>query len=317
MYSTVYLLIQTTTSWTRTIVVSFCKSYFLPEEAFSALYCTVESPQIHSFHNSDKSQAPSLGLKPFFSLLLSDTQSFLTNSVCPSAKMFSKQSLKFFKSNLAFFKGQGSQGVCMKQNLSSRSTGRLSRLDFGPKPADASCSTRNDRAGEHYRLATYPRGYQLEKKRVKAARLSKLLFPAPAPNPQPSDPFGSPNIYRAPGLRGGDSKFACACFRPTERTTSWGLADHVRRHEAQTAGIPFQWPPTIQEALPTVPFAFESLCQHCRGGHQEAQIIVHDEIMTDAPEELWDVGMYDTVIDVPMEDAPPLKHSSIIHFLPI
>lgn len=83
----------------------------------------------------------------------------------------------------------------MKRSLPSRSTGRLSRLDFGPKPASP-CSNRNNRAGEQYRLATYPRGYQLEKKRAKVARIYKLPFPPPAlQTTQPSEPFGSPNIY--------------------------------------------------------------------------------------------------------------------------
>lgn len=235
--------------------------------------------------------------------------------------MLSKRSLPSFKSNITLFKGQSSRSVRVRKTISSRSTGRLSRVDFGPKPVQASKKYPLPFIPACFRkdTATYPRGYQLSKARARATRIEQVLSPAPVPPPTPqsSDPFGSPNIYRALGLRGGDSKFACACFRPAERTDSWGLADHIRKHEAEVAGLPFQWPPVNQEALPPVPF--QSLCEYCRatvdGTYQETEIIIEDEIMTDAEEEVWDVDMYDVVIDTEMEDAPPLSAFSDQSFL--
>lgn len=117
--------------------------------------------------------------------------------------MIAKQSLKFLKANVASLKGKVPQGISKKQSLAPRSTGRLSRVDLGPKPAQA---FRSVRAREQHRLATYPLGYQLDQARKRVAKLSELLFPVSSPAsrfassptpgpapwaPQPWSPSGS------------------------------------------------------------------------------------------------------------------------------
>lgn len=76
-------------------------------------------------------------------------------------------------------------------------------------------------------------------------------------------PFGRPEIYYSPGLQGGDSVWACPCFRPIPRTTSWGATDHLRRQEALEEGRPFQWPP-LRYAEPE-PVPEDERCAYCRG----------------------------------------------------
>ncbi|KIW17280.1 hypothetical protein PV08_04471 [Exophiala spinifera] len=76
-------------------------------------------------------------------------------------------------------------------------------------------------------------------------------------------PFGRPEIYYSPGLQGGESVWACPCFRPTPRTTSWGATDHLRRQEAIKEGRPFQWPPLRYPEPEPVPE--EERCAYCRG----------------------------------------------------
>jgi hypothetical protein len=85
----------------------------------------------------------------------------------------------------------------------------------------------------------------------------------PTKHPKPQDPLRPAEIYRAPGLRGGDSVWACPCFRPQRRSDSWGATDHLRRQDAIREGRPFQWPPMVAPELPPIPE--DERCAYCRG----------------------------------------------------
>ncbi|KIW57252.1 hypothetical protein PV05_05828 [Exophiala xenobiotica] len=77
------------------------------------------------------------------------------------------------------------------------------------------------------------------------------------------DPFRPAEVYRAPGLRGGDSVWACPCFRPQQRSDSWGATHHLRRQDAIREGRSFQLPPMVAPELPPLPE--DERCAYCRG----------------------------------------------------
>lgn len=102
--------------------------------------------------------------------------------------MIAKQSIKFLlKTAAAAFKGKVSTGI--SNSLGPRASGRLSRVDLGPKPAQA---FRSVRAREQYRLATEPLRYQVERARKRRVKLAGLLEQADLVSPISPALYGPP-----------------------------------------------------------------------------------------------------------------------------
>ncbi|KAK5061379.1 hypothetical protein LTR84_007921 [Exophiala bonariae] len=116
--------------------------------------------------------------------------------------MIAKQALRYLKGVVSSFKGKVASGIA--KSLSPRGTGRLSRVNQAPKPAQATLSVR---ARADYRLATYPLGYQAEKKRKRDAKLYELFFPTSSRASSPAPSFVSSSSFYTPSTSQPSSPF--------------------------------------------------------------------------------------------------------------
>ncbi|KIW47536.1 uncharacterized protein PV06_00228 [Exophiala oligosperma] len=135
-------------------------------------------------------------------------------------------------------------------------------LSNSPIPAFKKTTRQSPRLDLERCLEAFQAVVCAQKERVHRIEPGKEAAAAVSPPTSPC-PFGRPEIYYSTGLQGGDSVWACPCFRPTSRTTSWGATDHLRRQEAIKEGRPFQWPPLRYPEPEAVPE--DERCAYCRG----------------------------------------------------
>ena len=113
----------------------------------------------------------------------------------PAANMLSKQSISSLKAIMALCKGNHSRPVfirSLRKTIPSRSSGRLSRVTFGPKLVQASRKHPVQFIPECFKkvAATSPRRYQLLKTQARARRIAQVLAQAP-PLPEIPQEAGS------------------------------------------------------------------------------------------------------------------------------